>query len=195
MKTPHSKLSALAELIKQFLLRDPAQVVPAQYHGTTTSIVTQGKLGIPAVADVDNYKPVVLPHPLGHNYGTQIIVYTLLAQFQDAMCEFLQSHGISTERINGVHTAEDRNRIIDRFKKDPTINVLIMSGVGANGLNLVNVQVMILYVCARRNACDAPLIPIFTGGQLVTGVVVADLRSCSPQRPAQADVRCSACWW
>jgi SNF2 family DNA or RNA helicase len=50
--------------------------------------------------------------------------------------------------ISGAIPARQRTKIIEQFKNDPTINVLIMSVVGQTGLNLTWCRVMVLYVSA-----------------------------------------------
>ncbi|KAJ7800218.1 P-loop containing nucleoside triphosphate hydrolase protein, partial [Mycena leptocephala] len=77
--------------------------------------------------------------------GTQIIVYTLLALYHEAMVEYFESHGIRAVHINGRQSPKERNDIINRFKSDPTIHVLLMSGIGITGLNLTNANVMVLF--------------------------------------------------
>lgn len=144
-----SKLSALCELVKACLLLGPENVVPSQYFGTETNMVAQSELGIPVTCGPD-YDPVPLPNDDGLQIGIQIVVVTMLVLYQDAMSEFMTSHGIKNICINGGLTPKQRDDRIRAFKNDPTIRVLLMSSVGQVGLNLTNASVIILYVSRTR---------------------------------------------
>jgi SNF2 family DNA or RNA helicase len=48
--------------------------------------------------------------------------------------------------LNGSHTVDQRNKIIEKFNTDPYARVLLFSNVGAVGLNLTVATVVILFV-------------------------------------------------
>jgi SNF2 family DNA or RNA helicase len=125
--SPHTKLLITAELIKLILMHGPENIIPSSLHGSQTAIVTQEDLKIPA-AHLPTFKPVPLTKEK-KNYGTQIIVYMLLALYHEAMLEYFESHGIHAVCINGRQSPKERNDIINTFKSDPTIHVLLMSGI------------------------------------------------------------------
>ncbi|KAJ6525337.1 hypothetical protein B0H19DRAFT_1084882 [Mycena capillaripes] len=141
--SPHTKLLLTAELIKLILVHGPENVIPSNLHGSQTAIVTQEELKLPA-AHLPTFKPVPLTNEK-KNYGTQIIVCTLLALYHEAMVEYFESHGICAVHINGRQRPKERDDIIDKFKLDPTIHVLLMTCIGMTGLNLTNANVMLLH--------------------------------------------------
>ncbi|KAJ7855441.1 P-loop containing nucleoside triphosphate hydrolase protein [Mycena olivaceomarginata] len=144
---PLSKMAALSELIIRMLRLGPMEIVPPKFHGTSAEFVGQEILGIPAVHVGENYKPTILP-PDFDSRGTQIIVYTLLAQFQPLMVEFLRSHGIRAIEINGHQSHTVRHAHVERFKRDNSWHVLLTSGIGITGLNLTNATAIILFEIA-----------------------------------------------
>lgn len=54
--------------------------------------------------------------------------------------------GISAVILNGNMQAKVRASVIDQFKTDPAVRVLLMSSVGMVGLNLTCADMVIAYV-------------------------------------------------
>jgi superfamily II DNA/RNA helicase len=129
------------------VLDGAAVMIPPKYHGTTTSIVRHYELGLPSV-DFAGYATQALP-PGCDRLPVQILVFTLLAKYQERMIEYLGSCGIRATNVNGHMSPPEREERIRQFKNDPTLTVLIMSGIGTTGLNLTNATLVVLYVCAQ----------------------------------------------
>lgn len=65
------------------------------------------------------------------------IVFSQWTTTLDLVAHHLQKHRIRFERVDGMHEFRYRQRILDQFKSDENLPVLIMTlGVGANGLDL-----------------------------------------------------------
>jgi SNF2 family DNA or RNA helicase len=55
-------------------------------------------------------------------------------------------HHIVPLTLNGSHSTDERNLIINKFNTDPSARVLLFSNVGAVGLNLTIASIVVLFV-------------------------------------------------
>ncbi|KAG1727537.1 P-loop containing nucleoside triphosphate hydrolase protein [Suillus lakei] len=75
----------------------------------------------------------------------KILVYTEFPMMEPLITSVLKLHNISALPLNGTHTVEERNETIHKFTTDPEERVLLLSNVGAVGLNLTVANVIILF--------------------------------------------------
>ena len=74
----------------------------------------------------------------------------------DILEEFLTLHGHSYVRLDGSTKVEERQRLMDRFNKDPRLFVFILSTrSGGLGINLTGADTVIFYDSDWNPAMDA----------------------------------------
>ncbi|KAJ3738947.1 P-loop containing nucleoside triphosphate hydrolase protein [Lentinula detonsa] len=139
---PVTKLKHLLELIKQILVKGTDKVVPAEHHETWDHIIPIEALGNPDV--LQNYEALsIAEEPV---LDEKILVHTTFAKYHPFMVDALKIVGVNAVSINGAVPQAQRTKTIDKFKKNKAIQVLIMSAVGMQGLNLTCARTLILFV-------------------------------------------------
>ena len=74
----------------------------------------------------------------------------------DILEEFLTLHGHSYVRLDGSTKVEERQRLMERFNKDPRVFVFILSTrSGGLGINLTGADTVIFYDSDWNPAMDA----------------------------------------
>jgi ATP-dependent helicase HepA len=72
---------------------------------------------------------------LGEDTSSKILVFSFFRDTVDYLYEHLTKRSVGAIRIHGGFNVRERQKIIERFRTDPQIRVLITSDVGAEGLD------------------------------------------------------------
>ncbi|KAJ3779937.1 P-loop containing nucleoside triphosphate hydrolase protein [Lentinula aff. detonsa] len=138
---PVTKLKHLLELIKQILVKGSDIVVPAEHHETQDRIIPIEALGNPDVLREYNATSIAGQPVLDE----KVLVHTTFAKYHPFMIDALKIVGVNAVSINGAVPQAQRTKTIAEFKKNKQIQVLIMSAVGTQGLNLTCARTLILF--------------------------------------------------
>ncbi|KIK55950.1 hypothetical protein GYMLUDRAFT_99365 [Collybiopsis luxurians FD-317 M1] len=142
LATATTKHKALIELCQRLLTQGSETVVSSSLAGTTDRIVDSADLSIPDVIHHWAFKPIT---PEEKKHGEKVIVYTVFQKYHEFMLKSFAMAGINAVAISGAIHAAERTRVIERFKTSTDIDVLLMSIVGQQGLNLTVARNLILY--------------------------------------------------
>ncbi|GLB33117.1 putative helicase [Lyophyllum shimeji] len=90
------------------------------------------------------YPDIPLPKP-GENIlrETKILIYQEFPSLGPLLRNVLELYGIRCMFIDGQTSLNKRAQIVDKFRNDPSLRVLIVSSVGSTGLNLTAASVVI----------------------------------------------------
>jgi superfamily II DNA or RNA helicase len=77
------------------------------------------------------------------NKERKVIMFTEFVATQDYLSNLLKNRGYTTSLLNGSMSIEERNFVLEEFKKDT--NILISTDAGGEGLNLQFANVVINY--------------------------------------------------
>lgn len=86
-----------------------------------------------------------------HEHGTnmlykQVLIFSQFIGMLDMVQEFLVLRGHRHERLDGRTTGNERQKSIDRFNRDPTSFVFLLSTrAGGVGINLTAADTCIIY--------------------------------------------------
>ncbi|KAJ3791981.1 P-loop containing nucleoside triphosphate hydrolase protein, partial [Lentinula aff. detonsa] len=138
---PVTKLKHLLELIKQILVKGSDIVVPAEHHETQDRIIPIEALGNPDVLREYNATSIAGQPVLDE----KVLVHTTFAKYHPFMIDALKIVGVNAVSINGAVPQAQRTKTIAEFKKNKRVQVLIMSAVGTQGLNLTCARTLILF--------------------------------------------------
>ncbi|KAF5340818.1 hypothetical protein D9757_015129 [Collybiopsis confluens] len=128
-----TKVRCMLEFIVRNLTQGPESYISADFHGTEDKITDTTTMGLSDLIKEWNLEPV---DPAVKKSDEKTIVYTYFQAHHDFLIRGFKLFGINAVSINGSLPAGERTRIIQSFKSDPAINVLVMSTVGLTGLNL-----------------------------------------------------------
>ena len=79
--------------------------------------------------------------------------------------QIFKVYGINAAAVNGTQSAQERDQTVAAFQKDARCRVLLLSNVGAVGLNLNAATVVILFVSEFETA--GPFFHLCAGSVLV----------------------------
>ncbi|KAF8431211.1 hypothetical protein L210DRAFT_934667 [Boletus edulis BED1] len=83
--------------------------------------------------------------PLLEKGSRKILIYHEFAMMAPLILSILRIYGVDAVAINGTQTIEERDRSVVAFQNDEKCRVLLLSNVGAVGLNLTAATVVILF--------------------------------------------------
>ena len=72
---------------------------------------------------------------LGEDASSKILVFSFFRDTVEYLYDCLAKRGVGVIKIHGGFNVRDRQKIIERFRTDPKIRVMISSDVGAEGLD------------------------------------------------------------
>jgi SNF2 family DNA or RNA helicase len=124
-KNPPTKLNTLLAVVRHLLSSDEAPMPSTE----------DGILVCPPI-----------PANAPRNSTRKILIYNEFAFFAPLIVQLFALYGIKAVAINGSLTYERRARVVESFKEDAKIQVLIFSKVGSVGLNLTVADVLIFLV-------------------------------------------------
>ncbi|KAJ3871537.1 hypothetical protein F5051DRAFT_446094, partial [Lentinula edodes] len=140
-----TKLKAAIEIMLRVLRHGADNAFPSEFHSTTDRVVDAGDIGLPDFLSGWEVQPLLPDEPRAPN--EKIILFTTYAKFHPWMQNILTCCGIRNVAISGAVSSKERTRLIEEFRHGP-VDVLIMSQVGATGLNLTCARTLILYEAA-----------------------------------------------
>ncbi|KAJ6620998.1 hypothetical protein B0H10DRAFT_1945636 [Mycena sp. CBHHK59/15] len=129
-----SMIMGLIELVVWIVTCGPDSVVPEKLHGSCKHII-----GL--VADLG------VPDPTTHTaqHPEKVIIYTMLVIHHKTIIVLFEDFGLKAVSISHLYMLKKRNENLAQFRDDPTIQLLIMTSVGAIGLNLTCTCTLILF--------------------------------------------------
>lgn len=78
--------------------------------------------------------------------GHRVLIFSQMTRILDILEEYLETKGLSWCRIDGAIKQSDRQADIDRFNKDTSVKVFLLSTrAGGLGINLTAADTVILY--------------------------------------------------
>ncbi|KAH6905669.1 hypothetical protein BKA70DRAFT_1225379 [Coprinopsis sp. MPI-PUGE-AT-0042] len=119
---PPSKLNAVVLLIRHLLRSDDAPM--------------------PFTKDFEMVFPNI-PDDKPAKQTRKILVFNEFPSFAPLIIQILKLYGINASAINGGLTYQQRAKVVDKFKTQPGLRILILSKVGTVGLNLTEADVLI----------------------------------------------------
>ncbi|KAJ3845918.1 P-loop containing nucleoside triphosphate hydrolase protein, partial [Lentinula lateritia] len=140
-----TKLKAAIEIMLRVLRHGADTTFPSEFHSTTDRVVDAADIGLPDFLGGWEVQPLLPDEPRAAN--EKIILFTTYAKFHPWMQNILTCCGIRNVAISGAVSSKERTRLIEEFRHGP-VDVLIMSQVGATGLNLTCARTLILYEAA-----------------------------------------------
>ena len=72
---------------------------------------------------------------LGEDTNSKILIFSFFRDTVEYLYDHLSKGGVGVIRIHGGFNVRDRQRIIERFRTDPFLRVMVSSDVGAEGLD------------------------------------------------------------
>ena len=88
--------------------------------------------------------------------GHRVLIFTQMTKMLDTLEVFLNIHGHRYYRLDGSTKVDDRQRMMERFNRDPKIFAFILSTrSGGLGINLVGADTVIFYDSDWNPSMDA----------------------------------------
>ncbi len=87
----------------------------------------------------------VLRQALAETPNSKVLVFSFFRRTLAYLQRRLQSQGFAVESLNGEVPVADRKRIIDRFRNDSSIRIMLSSEVGAEGLDFQFCDILVNY--------------------------------------------------
>lgn len=88
--------------------------------------------------------------------GHKVLIFTQMSKMLDVLERFLSLHGHTYLRLDGGTKVDDRQRLMERFNRDPKVFAFILSTrSGGIGVNLTGADTVIFYDSDWNPAMDA----------------------------------------
>ncbi|KAJ7710747.1 P-loop containing nucleoside triphosphate hydrolase protein [Mycena rosella] len=136
-----SKLRYLGEMVVGALIEGPETIVAPTHHGSRTAMLGNADIN---VADVTAEGYRAREFPRDQTTTEKVVVFTVFQVFHAHMESYLTSLGLKVRTVSGNLSTKARTKAIQEFK-DSDDHVLIISNVGAVGLDLTFARTLILY--------------------------------------------------